>query len=111
MKRLSHPLPTDWTPDNALYLWAQQKRSDLNLKEVIEHFRDYWTAREGKGSMKKNWSATFRNWVRSTEAKGILKAEPKRYVPAASQRLLTDEQRTKNLATHLPEICRLLRIT
>ena len=54
-------IPSDWQPDDKLMAWAQQKRPDLNLAEVVERFRDHWIA---KGEARASWEASFRNWVR-----------------------------------------------
>jgi hypothetical protein len=39
-----------------------------NLPNPDEHvgaFRDYWTAKAGSGAVKRDWDATFRNWLRN----------------------------------------------
>ena len=54
-------ITADWQPDTKLRQWAEQERPELNISKVVETFRDYWL---GNGSTKKDWNATFRNWVR-----------------------------------------------
>ena len=52
-------LPTEWAD------WAKQERPDLDLRNVGEQFRDYWSAKAGSGATKLDWQATWRNWVRN----------------------------------------------
>jgi hypothetical protein len=57
-------LPPDWSPNDLLYVWASNARPDLDIASVVAKFRDYWTAKPGRGGTKLDWDATFRNWVR-----------------------------------------------
>lgn len=58
-------LPDDWrmSPDDLAFCQAQ--REDLNPDAVEGSFRDYWHAKTGANAAKLDWSATWRNWVRS----------------------------------------------
>ncbi|MEO1222994.1 MAG: DUF1376 domain-containing protein [Pseudomonadota bacterium] len=65
LQRRGKRLPEDWTPST--------KDRDFALKEGLDHaeiertadrFRDYWTARAGPSAIKRDWAATWRNWVR-----------------------------------------------
>jgi hypothetical protein len=58
-------LSKKWLPDEKLIAWATDKRPDLNMKETIESFVDYWTSKTGTAATKLDWDATFRNWVRN----------------------------------------------
>ena len=58
-------LPEDWQPST--------KDRDFAAKEGLDHaeiirtadrFRDYWTAKAGPSAIKRDWAATWRNWVR-----------------------------------------------
>ena len=51
-------LPEDWKA------WAIAERPDLNINELFEEFRDYWTQRKDKIAWKISWLKTWRNWVR-----------------------------------------------
>ena len=61
-------LPADWKPDAELAEWSKSERPDLNLRKVLEEFRDYWTSVAGSKGVKLNWDATWRNWVRSQKS-------------------------------------------
>lgn len=56
-------LPDDFQPD---FSFATQKGfSQDEARTLFESFRDYWTAKTGKDATKRDWQATWRNWVRS----------------------------------------------
>ena len=61
-------LPANWKPDSELAEWSKTERQDLDLRKVLEEFRDYWTSVAGSKGVKLNWDATWRNWVRSQKA-------------------------------------------
>ena len=52
-------LPEDWIG------FCQQYRKDLNPQEVFDGFKDFWISKPGAGGVKLDWTATWRNWVRS----------------------------------------------
>ena len=63
-KRLANDLflPDDWRE------FCKQTRPELNPAETFDKFRDYWIAQAGQKGVKLDWFATWRNWVRSTNA-------------------------------------------
>lgn len=61
-------LPADWKPNAELAEWSKAERPDLNLRKVLEEFRDYWSSVAGSKGVKLNWDATWRNWVRAQKA-------------------------------------------
>lgn len=77
---ITHPLPihsttargsrlaADWMPPAEWLQWAKAKRPDLDAAELAEKFRDYWSAVPGSKGVKLDWSATWRNFVRSERA-------------------------------------------
>lgn len=52
-------LPDDWKA------FAEQEEPDLAPKRLFENFKDYWTGLSGAKAIKKDWAATWRNYVRS----------------------------------------------
>lgn len=52
-------LPDDWKA------FAEQEEPDLDPKRLFENFKDYWTGLSGAKAIKKDWAATWRNYVRS----------------------------------------------
>lgn len=64
-------LPDDWTPSPAEIRFAAQQNMTLEeTSRVAENFRDYWIAKPGAAGRKLDWSATWRNWVRSHVQRG-----------------------------------------
>lgn len=59
-------LPKDWTLSKQLGNWAvDQGLSELEVRKEAERFRDYWIAQPGAKGRKKDWDATWRNWIRT----------------------------------------------
>lgn len=58
----SWELPDEWA------IWAKQNRSDLNINQTADGFKDYWIAAPGAKGVKADWFATWRNWVRNQKA-------------------------------------------
>lgn len=71
-------LPDDWQPTDEMIAYCKTKRPDLDYKEVAENFRDWWIAQPGQKGVKRDWSATWRTWVRGERRTGKVKqtAEP-----------------------------------
>jgi hypothetical protein len=66
--KLGSRLAQDWIlPDDWEY-WANKLRPELNAKLVADQFKDYWIAQPGQKGVKLDWEATWRNWVRNTNA-------------------------------------------
>jgi hypothetical protein len=60
-----HPtftLPDEWGE------FCEQERPDLTPNKVFNQFKDYWISQAGQKGVKLDWFATWRNWVRSTNA-------------------------------------------
>jgi len=58
-------LPINWLPIEPDLVFARQCGLDsLEIQREIEKFGDYWHAKAGSGAAKRDWSATWRNWVR-----------------------------------------------
>lgn len=108
-------LPPDWSPDPNLLAWSKGRRPDLDMTDTIESFRDYWISKTGQGATKLDWNAAFRNWVRRAwvaPEKGFRKqqSESPRVPNRGPQRNMSDSEREKNLATHLPDLFKRLGI-
>lgn len=57
-------LPPGWDPpDDGWAMACNALGSGVALVE-LEKFRDYWLAKAGKDATKRDWPATWRNWVR-----------------------------------------------
>lgn len=59
-------LPPDWRLPKEWGDWAMAHGlSEFEARREAEKFRDYWTALSGAKARKKDWFATWRNWVRT----------------------------------------------
>ena len=65
-KQRGSRLPTDFELPNDWIVFCNQERPDLQPHKVFDNFKDYWLSAP-KGT-KLDWSATWRNWVRSQKA-------------------------------------------
>lgn len=61
-------LTQDWVLSKSMGDWAAQERPDLDVRQVAEQFKDYWSAQAGQKGVKLDWDATWRNWIRNTKA-------------------------------------------
>lgn len=53
-------LPDDWQPGEAEVRYARDH--GLDPGRVAEKFKNHWRSAAGKGAVKLDWSATWRNW-------------------------------------------------
>lgn len=57
-------LPADWNPSASEIRFAAEKGLSLDRALIeAEKFRNYWMAKSGAGAVKRDWSATWRNWI------------------------------------------------
>jgi hypothetical protein len=60
-------LPADWTPPENCAAYAASLGMPPNqIMLEAEKFRNYWTAKSGAGATKRDWAATWRNWILNT---------------------------------------------
>ena len=67
-KRLARELPENWRPDPHVWEQMAQQRPDVDLELEHAKFCDYWPSQPGSRSRKKDWNATWRNWIRNARA-------------------------------------------
>jgi DnaT DNA-binding domain len=57
-------LEPGWQPSHEEILFARSRRMPPAMIEAeIEKFRNYWVAKSGPSATKRDWSATWRNWI------------------------------------------------
>ena len=63
-KRLANDFsfPLEWEQ------FCKETRPELHPTRTFDQFKDYWIAQAGQKGVKLDWFATWRNWVRSTNA-------------------------------------------
>lgn len=59
-------LPEDWMPSQTAQQWTMDQPGiqGLDVRRELERFRDFWLAKSGANATKRDWDATWRNWVR-----------------------------------------------
>jgi uncharacterized protein YdaU (DUF1376 family) len=58
-------LSQDWELSEDQKQFCKQERPDLDPVKVSAGFKDYWISVSGAKGVKKDWDATWRNWVRN----------------------------------------------
>jgi uncharacterized protein YdaU (DUF1376 family) len=58
-------LSTDWELSEDQKQFCIKERPDLDPIKVAAGFKDYWISVAGSKGVKKDWDATWRNWVRN----------------------------------------------
>lgn len=80
-------LPEDWQPSPSDEDFARQEGlSADDTRREAQKFRDYWHAKSGKDATKRDWPATWRNWVRRANESRA----PPRHKPVDVNRLLEE---------------------
>ena len=67
-KTLGKRLASDFSFPKEWEQFCQQTRPELSPVKTFDQFKDYWIAQAGQKGVKLDWFATWRNWVRSTNA-------------------------------------------
>lgn len=64
-------IPDDWEPGVDGWAYATGKGMPPDLVAVeAEKFKNYWLAKSGRDATKRDWPATWRNWVLNAESFG-----------------------------------------
>lgn len=64
-------VPPNYRPPQSLLDWAAKEVPQVDPLAHVGAFIDYWTGRGDKGAAKKDWDATYRNWLRTEQEKAI----------------------------------------
>ena len=103
-KRLANDFvfPKEWEE------FCQQTRPELHPTQTFDKFKDYWIAQAGQKGVKLDWFATWRNWVRNTNAPKQNPADIVRLtVPSknepdpALEKIKADEKRAAPIPDHV----------
>lgn len=83
-KKISSHIDPEFKPSSESWVAMEEHFPHVDLKLETHAFIDYWISKTGAGAMKKDWDATWRNWIRSAH---------KRMMTASSYKKKLDEQR------------------
>lgn len=56
-------IPTDFGITSEMLDWANERHIDIDLDRETEKFVNYWLAAPGQKGVKRDWPATWRNWI------------------------------------------------
>ena len=94
--------PSDWL------VFCKQERPDLQPVQTFEKFKDYWIAQAGQKGVKLDWFATWRNWVRNTNAPKVnpadivrLTVQSKNEPDPALEKIKADEKKAAPMPDHI----------
>jgi uncharacterized protein YdaU (DUF1376 family) len=83
-KTLGKRLASDFSFPREWEDFCQTERPELSPVKTFDQFKDYWIAQAGQKGVKLDWFATWRNWVRSTNAPKLNPADRVRLTVAPS---------------------------
>lgn len=76
-------------PDSWKQFARQEGWTDSAIDREADTFRDYWVAKSGQNATKRDWQATWRNWIRNNETrKGFTNGEAKQTPSLTTEELL-----------------------
>ncbi len=90
-------LPSDWQPSQDLITWTKQECPLVDGRAETNDFKDWWAASAGPNSVKKDWDAAFRTWMRRAN-KDAVRRLPTGQRSVYSSRSTTDERVSSTLA-------------
>ena len=93
-------LPEDWVPSEVDLAFAATLLPDERISLERDKFRDYWHARAGPGSIKRDWSGTWRNWCRNAveyQGNGYEKHRNRSLADAADELIARAEREERTL--------------
>lgn len=64
VSRRGTELPDGWVPDQSVIEAMREECPNVDLEREHRKFVDYWAAVPGAKGRKKDWNATWRNWIR-----------------------------------------------
>ena len=71
-------IPIPFEISDELKAWAAEQVPNVDLAKATEKFVDYWRAVSGQRGLKRDWDATWRNWMReeATRARPAAAVKP-----------------------------------
>ena len=69
-------LPDGFMPSPDMFTWFRKHCPHVDGKTEHAQFCDFWTSKPGAPGRKLDWPATWRNWMRTAEARSQPRARP-----------------------------------
>jgi uncharacterized protein YdaU (DUF1376 family) len=115
-RKLGSRLAQDWVLLKSWGEWAQQERPDLDVRKVADQFKDHWIAQAGQKGVKLDWFATWRNWVRNTNAPKMnpadivrLTVQSKNEPDPELEKIKADEKKASPMPEHIRQYAEALK--
>jgi hypothetical protein len=83
-RKRGHRLPGDFTVSAEMVSWARENAPDVDGRTATDAFKDHFRSAPGQKGVKLDWTATWRNWMR-TEQQKIQRRRPSTANGYASQ--------------------------
>jgi len=101
-KTLGKRLASDFSFPIEWEQFCKESRPELHPTRTFDQFKDYWTSVAGQKGVKLDWFATWRNWVRNTNAPkanpadiGRVTVPPSNEPDPALLKIKEDEKKTR----------------
>jgi hypothetical protein len=110
-KTLGKRLASDFCLTKEWEDFCVEQRPELSPVKTFDQFKDYWIAQAGQKGVKLDWYATWRNWVRNTNAPKVNPADIGRLTVARSnepdaalEKIKADAKKAAPLPDHIRQI-------
>lgn len=67
--------------------WAHEHAPHVDGRAETARFVDYWRAKTGKDATKRDWPATWRNWMRTAEERTATRRTTNGHRPTADDKI------------------------
>lgn len=74
-------IPDDFTVTPEMVEWARERVPHVDGRTETEKFINYWQAKSGTGAVKRDWIATWRNWMLNAAERAPSRASPSEMHP------------------------------
>ena len=115
-KTLGKRLASDFSFPLEWEQFCQQTRPELSPVQTFDKFKDYWIAQAGQKGVKLDWFATWRNWVRNTNAPKVNPADnirttvpPSNEPDPALTKIIEDARKASPMPDHVRQAMAQLR--
>ena len=96
-------IPDDFTVTADMVTWARLKTPNVDGRRETEKFINYWQAASGQKAVKRDWEATWRNWMlNAAERTPTARASPRSSTDDFAAQFLAGGQSTQPPLRALP---------
>lgn len=74
-------IPDNFTVTDRMQTWARENVPEVDIRFETQKFINHWTAATGSNAVKRDWVATWRNWMLNEKKFAAERARPSRPAP------------------------------